>query len=126
MLNVVQDVQARVKILVIEAREYLIRTSAVLLKIFDTEIQSADVREGLVVQVTTSKIAGTAADDIDANFDLDEPFQPPEEKTVFNGNDTIGFGNMTMGGPQVLGGGGDISAMGVNDTVGDLLGVMTS
>jgi len=33
---------------------------------------------------------------------------------------------MTMGGPQVLGGGGDISAMGVNDTVGDLLGVMTS
>jgi hypothetical protein len=57
---------------------------------------------------------------------LDEPFLPPEEKTVFNGNETIGFGNMTMGGPQVLGGGGDISAMGVNDTVGDLLGVMTS
>ena len=69
---------------------------------------------------------GTAADTIDANFDLNEPFQPPEEKQAYNANDTIGFGNMTMGGPQVLGGGGDISAMGVNDTVGDLLGVMTS
>jgi len=69
---------------------------------------------------------GAAADDFDKNFDLDEPFLPPEEKPVFNGNDTIGFGNMTMGGPQVLGGGGDISAIGVNDTVGDLLGVMAN
>lgn len=33
---------------------------------------------------------------------------------------------MTMGGPQILGGGGDISAIGVNDTVGDLLGGMQS
>lgn len=70
-------------------------------------------------------MAGTAADAIDADFNLDEPFQPPEEK-VYNGNDTIGFGNMTMGGPQILGGGGDVSAIGVNDTVGDLLGQMSS
>jgi|688.fasta_scaffold585473_1 hypothetical protein len=83
--------------LVIEAREYLERTSAVLLKIFNTEIQNADVREGLIE--VQSKLAGTAADAIDADFDLDEPFQPPEEKVVYNGNDTIGFGNMTMGGP---------------------------
>jgi hypothetical protein len=46
-----------------------------------------------------AKIAGTAADAIDADFDLDEPFQPPQEKTVFNANETIGFGNLTMGGP---------------------------
>lgn len=83
----------------LEAHEYLERTSAVLLKIYNTEIQNADVREGLVVQMGGAKIAGTAADAIDADFDLDEPFQPPQEKTVFNANETIGFGNMTMGGP---------------------------
>ena len=55
------------------------------------------MREGLIE--VQSKIAGTAADAIDADFDLDEQFQPPEEKVVYNGNDTIGFGNMTMGGP---------------------------
>jgi len=49
MLQVIQDVQNRVKILVVEAREYLERTSSVLVKIFETEIQNADVREGLVV-----------------------------------------------------------------------------
>ena len=97
MIQVVSDVQERVKKLLIEAREYLERTSAVLLKIFNTEIQNADVREGLIE--VQSKLAGTAADAIDADFDLDEPFQPPEEKVVYNGNDTIGFGNMTMGGP---------------------------
>jgi hypothetical protein len=57
---------------VIEAREYLERTSAALLKIFDTEIQNADVREGLIE--VQSKLAGTAADAIDADFNLDEPF----------------------------------------------------
>ena len=74
MLQVIQDVQARVKILVIEAREYLERTSSVLVKIFETEIQNADVREGLVVQMAPTIKLGTAADTIDANFDLDEPF----------------------------------------------------
>jgi len=69
---VVSDVQGRVKNLVIEAREYLERTSAALLKIFDTEIQNADVREGLIE--VQSKLAGTAADAIDADFNLDEPF----------------------------------------------------
>ena len=113
------------KNLVIEAREYLERTSEQLLKNFNAEIQSIDVREGLVVPMAPTMKLGAAADDIDANFDLDEPFQPPEEKQVYNGNDTIGFGNMTVGGPQVLGGGGDISAIGVNDTVDDLLGVMS-
>lgn len=94
--QVISDVQSRVKNLVSEAREYLERTSDVLLKYFNAEIQAIDLREGLVVQAPTMKLG--AADDIDANFDLDEPFQPPEEKVVFNGNDTIGFGNMTMGG----------------------------
>jgi len=71
-MEVVKNVQDRVKKLVIEASEYLERTSAALLKIFNNEIQNADVREGLIE--IQSKLAGTAADAIDANWNLDEPF----------------------------------------------------
>ena len=35
----------------------------------------------------------------------------------------MGFGNMTIGGPQIIGGGGDIS---MNDTIGGIVNVMSS